>query len=206
MDSTVLDLVIVGLGPAGLTASLYAKMYGLQAIGVGDVVGGKLISAPLIVDYPSQTGIKGIDFIAALLSQVKEQACELLVDDVIQIIKLDPQGFEIYTKSQKALQAKNVLIASGNSNKQYLNRARKLLTHLGVNLVNGFIVVNDRFESSVSNIFSAGDCIQYPRSLEQLTTAVTSAIQATACIYEKLKQAKPPILWGKTKIPRIVKV
>jgi len=57
--------------------------------------------------------------------------------------------------------------------------------------------------TSRPGIFAAGDCLIYPFSLEQLTTTVASAVQATAYIFEYVKGKHAPIMWGKAAIPRL---
>ena len=57
--------------------------------------------------------------------------------------------------------------------------------------------------TSRAGVFAAGDCLMYPFSLEQLTTTVASAVQATACIFEYIKSKHAPIVWGKAAIPRL---
>ena len=47
----MLDVAIIGAGAAGLTAALYAKLYQLETICIGDKIGGKLVTAPFIIDY-----------------------------------------------------------------------------------------------------------------------------------------------------------
>ena len=57
----VYDLIIVGSGPAGLSASVYASRYRLNHIVIGAVPGGLMADAHKICNFPSQEEISGFD-------------------------------------------------------------------------------------------------------------------------------------------------
>ena len=48
------DLVIIGAGPAGLTASIYASRYKINHLVIGSAVGGTMTWASLIENYPAR--------------------------------------------------------------------------------------------------------------------------------------------------------
>lgn len=53
------DLVIVGAGPAGYTAGLYAKRYGLDVLVIGSELGGLCNEAHVVENWPGTKSIKG---------------------------------------------------------------------------------------------------------------------------------------------------
>jgi thioredoxin reductase (NADPH) len=201
------DLAIIGAGAAGLTASFYAGLYGLRAVCIGNKVGGKLLAAPFIVDYPGVEGISGKNFVTILESQVRKTTTEVIVKRATAIengASADNNAFTITTEDAQKYEAKTILITSGNINKQGDKSTQNITQTLGVETENGFIKINSNYQTNIPGIFAAGECIQYPFSLEQLATSVASAMSATAMIYQQLQGAKPPILWGSTTIPRLV--
>lgn len=200
----MLDTVIIGLGPSGLTALLYSGMYGLNVVGIGDQIGGKLAFAPSIIDYPGIVNIHGKDFVENLLSQLKEKQTNPLTDEVLTVAKskTNTNVFQITTKDGQIYESKTLLMATGNGAKRKVNQAQQMLAPFNVTFNQGLVQVNSTYETNVNNIFACGDCISYPASLEQLATAVTTGIGAIAAIFERLRGKKPPILWGKSQLPR----
>jgi len=199
------DTVIVGSGAAGLTAALYAKLYQLETVCIGDKLGGKLMTAPFIVDYPGISGISGKDFINTLNTQLVELGGSAMEDTVVTISTKEvvTPSFTLTTATQQTFETRTVLLCTGNPNKQSNARTTRLSQQLNLAHQQRLLVINEKFLTSCPGIFAAGDCLMYPFSLEQLATTVASAIQATACIYEFVKGKHAPIMWGKAAIPRL---
>jgi len=55
------DLIIVGSGPAGLTAGIYAARYNLDFLIIGKINGGAISEAYKVCNYPSQNNISGFE-------------------------------------------------------------------------------------------------------------------------------------------------
>ncbi len=196
------DLAIIGAGPAGMTALLYATLYGLDAICIGDHIGGKLNLAPDIHDYPGIPLIKGTAVIEGLSAQLKSVNQSVVVDEVVRIVN-NQNHFVLTTRHGANLDAETILFATGNGNKQKENRVARLAIPLGVVVEKGLLVVDSGYMTGIQGIFACGDCVVYPYSLEQLVTAVSGGACAAATIYEYLEQTPPPIFWGKAQIKRI---
>lgn len=116
------DLIIIGAGPAGLTAGIYAGRYRLNALILESLsVGGQIILSPSIENYPGFP--KGI-LTSVLIDQFKEQVDELnipiLPEEVIEI-NLDNQlPTPVYTvvSSENSYKARAIIIATGASPKR----------------------------------------------------------------------------------------
>ncbi len=85
---TVYDLVIIGSGPAGLTASIYASCYHLKHLIIGTTLGGQLQLAPDILNYPGFENIGGKELTEKMVEQVKKRGGEIVVGSVTRIKQL----------------------------------------------------------------------------------------------------------------------
>ena len=84
------DVIIIGAGPAGLTAGLYTSRAGLRTMIVEkEIMGGKLMNRDLIENYPGYpAGILGPELGANMVRQVENYGAEILLSKVEQIEKL----------------------------------------------------------------------------------------------------------------------
>jgi thioredoxin reductase (NADPH) len=66
------DIIIVGAGPAGLTAGIYVGREGLKAtILEKGVIGGNANMAPLVANFPGFKSITGVEFLKRIAEQAK---------------------------------------------------------------------------------------------------------------------------------------
>ena len=104
------DLIIIGSGPAGMTAAIYAARANLNvAIIEKSAPGGQMINTNVIENYPGRKG-SGVDIALEMLNQVEELNVEMIYDEVKEI-RVHSNFFEIQTEN--VLEAKTVLVASG---------------------------------------------------------------------------------------------
>ena len=66
----VYDLIIIGAGPAGLSAAIYASRYNLTTLVMGKEIGGMAADAYKIENYPGFKSVSGME----LMNRFKEQA------------------------------------------------------------------------------------------------------------------------------------
>ena len=112
------DVVIVGAGPAGLTAGIFCSRAGLKTLCLEKLaVGGQASLSYSIENFPSILSISGFDLANKILEQAKLNGMELREENVLSLTK--KRGvFVIETKSN-TYQSKKVILACGN-------KARKL--------------------------------------------------------------------------------
>ncbi|HEY8424070.1 MAG TPA: thioredoxin-disulfide reductase [Clostridia bacterium] len=112
------DLIIVGGGPAGLTAALYASRSGLKTIVFEkEVLGGKITTAHLVENYPAfVNGINGFELGELMANQAQKYGAEISFEEV-KALKLDGKIKTVYL-SDKELQAKAVILAMGSKNRK----------------------------------------------------------------------------------------
>jgi len=112
------DLIIIGSGPAGLTAALYAARYKVNALVVGKLLGGTATKAYKVCNFPAFKGISGFELISKMIEQVKSLDVEIKQEDILGISGKD-NDFKIKTNKTE-YSAKKILIATG-SDKRRLN-------------------------------------------------------------------------------------
>ena len=111
------DLIILGAGPAGLTAGIYASRYKIKHAIIGSVFDGSVSKAHLIENWPSEKSIKGSDLIVEFYDHAKSLGSEIIQEEVVEISK-DDDVFVIKTNLSKSYKAKAVLIAFGTKHRK----------------------------------------------------------------------------------------
>ena len=106
------DTVIVGAGPAGMTAALYLLRLGRRVLLLeSDSFGGQIASSPRVANYPGIPSIAGLDFADTLLSQVTELGADIDVTCVTGLRK-SSDGFEVICENG-AFPCKRVFLPTG---------------------------------------------------------------------------------------------
>jgi len=107
------DLIIIGAGPAGISAGIYAARQRLNILIISKDIGGQVAKKAVdIENYPGFTKISGRDLVDIYKKQVKENNLDILQGEVKKIEK-SGQDFSIYLKNGKEYQTTSVIIATG---------------------------------------------------------------------------------------------
>jgi len=109
MDS--FDVVIIGLGPAGCTAGIYATRFGLKTLVIGKEPGGQANEAYEVDNYPGMLRAKGIEIMNKFREQTEELGAKILYTEVVDI-KKGRDVFIVKTESGE-YGGKSVIIATG---------------------------------------------------------------------------------------------
>jgi len=112
------DLIVIGSGPAGLTASIYASCFHLKHLVIGSVLGGQLVNAPDILNYPGFSQISGKELAGRMAEQVSARGGEIVTQSVTKISKTEEKYFEIETQDGKKYQARSIILATGTERKK----------------------------------------------------------------------------------------
>jgi len=77
------DVVVIGAGIAGLTAAMYCARQGLRTLVVSADLGGQLMLAVEVQNYPGFSSIGGFDLIRRVEEQARAYGAEIVYDDVV---------------------------------------------------------------------------------------------------------------------------
>ena len=113
MPSKTEKLTIIGSGPAGLTAAIYAARGGLDPLVVsGRAAGGQLMLTTDVDDYPGfEEGIQGPELMMKMRKQA-ERFNVRFIDEDVESVKFKKQPFTIKTEAQE-IKTQTVIIATG---------------------------------------------------------------------------------------------
>ena len=182
------DLVIIGGGPAGLTAALYAGRSRLDTLLIEKMtVGGRILMSEIIENYPGfPGGISTVDLMARMEEQVKELGVKVVNEEVLDIDCVN----KIISTLGASHQACAVIIASGArprklnipGEQEYIGRGvsycatcdapffkgKKVVIVGGGNAVAEEAIYLSRFASLVSVIHRRGDLRASPILQERM--------------------------------------
>lgn len=110
------NLIIVGAGPAGLTAGIYAARGNLSPLIIKGFSGGQLTQTPSIENFPGFEAISGMDLVDKIENQAKNLGAKFTTDDITEVdFSKTPLELKSYDKTYYA---KAIIIATGSAPKK----------------------------------------------------------------------------------------
>ncbi len=106
------DLIIIGAGPAGLGASIYASRYKLNHLVIGEEIGGQVVEASKIENYAGFESISGKELMDKFRKQTEDLGTKIIQLSVEKIEKKD-DVFVVSAKGGENYQAKTLILALG---------------------------------------------------------------------------------------------
>lgn len=106
------DLIIVGCGPAGMTAAIYALRDGKKVLILEkETIGGKISSSPLVQNYPGFQKISGAELSDKLYEQVLNLGGTIEIEEVLKIV---PGEIKRVITDENEYEARAIILASGS--------------------------------------------------------------------------------------------
>lgn len=110
------DIIVIGAGPAGLTAALYARRAEKSVLLIEkSTFGGQITHSPRVENYPGFLAMSGNELADKLFEQVTYHGADIELDEVKSVEKSDT-GFTVVTESS-SFEGKSVIIATGSKHR-----------------------------------------------------------------------------------------
>lgn len=107
------DIIIVGSGPAGMTAAIYARRSGKSVLVIEkEKFGGQVTSSPKVENFPGKLEMAGSDFVNDLLKQAMENGAEFMMGNVVRVDD-ETEYKTVTTEEGETYSAKAVILANG---------------------------------------------------------------------------------------------
>lgn len=115
-DNMPYNLTIVGAGPAGLTAAIYASRYNLKTLVLGAQQGGLITDAHRVCNFPSRPEIEGSELGKKIKNHAEKYGAEVKAERVKNIEKNDK--FVLETNLDKEYETEALLLATGTERRK----------------------------------------------------------------------------------------
>ncbi|MHB8844941.1 MAG: FAD-dependent oxidoreductase [Nitrospirota bacterium] len=196
------DLVIIGGGPAGLTAAIYATRAGLDCVIVEKSnLGGQVAITPVVENYPGFMRIGGKSLVD-LIAQQAAQYAEVHVGEFVTEAKRDEKDGRFHLKTNHALYiAKGILLATGVASRALEAPGAQKFYGRGVSYCatcDGYFFKDGKKVIVVGGGNTAVTDALYLHNLGAKVTLVhwRDSLRAEKRLQESLKQTGIPVLWN----------
>ena len=117
-NNEIYDCIIIGAGPAGLSAGLYAARGNLKTLIIEKgIVGGQLQNTKEIENYPGMDHMTGPEISDAMENQTKRFGCEIVKNSPVTKIELNSQPKKIIC-ADKIYLARTIILAAGSEHRK----------------------------------------------------------------------------------------
>src|SRR3989344_7376755 len=130
-----LDLIIIGGGPAGVAAGVYAARKCLKTVLITDEFGGQSVVSEGIENWVGTVKLSGADLaknFKAHLAAYQHNMVEIVEGDRVVSLVKSGSGFSVKTKSGKEYSARAILVASGASRRKLAAKSADAFENKGV--------------------------------------------------------------------------
>ncbi len=125
------DIIIVGAGPAGMTAAIYARRASKSVLVLEAVnYGGQILNTPDIENYPVEAHISGYDFSTKVYEQAKGLGAEFIFEKVTEL--REENNLKTVVTTKNTYTAKAVILATGSENRKLGIEDEDRLTGKGI--------------------------------------------------------------------------
>jgi thioredoxin-disulfide reductase len=131
-DIKLWDILIIGGGPAGMNAALYAQRKGFKVAILSKEIGGQLHNTSTVDNYLGISMTEGKDLSATFLKHIETLQVPLYLEVSVDTIKKIDSHFHLYLDNGVSLVTKTVLLATGGQPKQLGIPGEKEFANKGV--------------------------------------------------------------------------
>ena len=114
----IYDLLIIGGGPAGASAGVYAARKKLKTVLITENFYGQSIVSAEIQNWIGIKAISGMDLAKNLEEHVKSYDIEIVEGDLVKQVEKIDGGFRVFSKSGKIFETKTILVVSGGRHRK----------------------------------------------------------------------------------------
>lgn len=128
----MIDVIVIGAGPAGITAGIYLKRAGLDVLLIEkSAPGGKVNLTSSVENYPGFDLISGPDLAFKFYEHALQQKISIKSANVVSVNQIENNLFEV-TTSKEVLQCRALIIATGTSEKKLEIKGSDKFEHKGI--------------------------------------------------------------------------
>ena len=109
------DVVIIGSGPAGLSAAVYARRAKLRTLVIEKVgySGGQIVNTSDVDNYLGLQGIDGFEMAMKFRGHAEHFEAEFLDAEVVKIVEKDDKIYDVILKMENTIHTRSVIVATG---------------------------------------------------------------------------------------------
>jgi len=202
-------LIIIGSGPAGLTAGIYASRAGLspllfEGFQAGGIPGGQLMITGIVENFPGfPDGISGQSLMAKMKDQAQKVGTRLITDD-IEETRLDSRPFTLQSASGDVYETQSLIIATGATAQRLPLQSERLFWGRGISACAVCDGALPLFRNKPLAVVGGGDsAIEEAMHLTDFGSKVylihrRNELRASNIMQERVKKhPKIEILWNK---------
>lgn len=113
MPEQIYDVIIIGMGMAGLSAAVFTARANLKTLVIGNPKESQLAYAQVVGNYLGTDAKSGMEILEMSKEQVEKYGAKTLVGEVVHLRKSDDNTFVVKTSNMEGFKAKTLIIASG---------------------------------------------------------------------------------------------
>ena len=188
---TIYDTIVIGGGPAGLTAALYAIRKEMSTVLISPDVGGQMLLTNEIENYPGFESILGFDLSDKMESHVRKYPVSFEMASVEKLKRLPDGHFSVELDDGKQIIGKTVIVTAGKRNRTLNIDGESRLTGRGVS----YCATCDGpfYKNKVTAVVGGGDsaiqaAIEMASISKQVYLLVRSKIRASEILVSRLNK------------------
>lgn len=202
-NTKLYDVIIIGAGPAGLSAALYAYRYKLSTLVLGKDLGGALLNISEVENFPGQKKLEGRELADLFLKRVKNKV-RIRREGVLDVLKV--KGEFLIKAEENTYKAKKIIITTGVSRKRIGVPGEKEFERRGV----GYCAVCDApiFKNKKVAVVGGGNAALHAAILlaqyaKEVTLLVRNELSADPILIDHIEKDKKIKLVKKITIKEI---